>query len=52
VQFLDRQVPITLGKEQVAKRDALARRPEAGAPQPCFNRSEGLQRTINKLQLI
>jgi hypothetical protein len=34
-------VPITLGKEQVAKCDALTRRPEAGAPQPCFNCQRG-----------
>jgi hypothetical protein len=51
VQFLDGQVPITLGKQQVAKRDTLTRRTQAGGAASSLS-VIGASAAIAKLQLI
>ena len=44
VQFLDRQVPVALGKQEIPEGNALAGRTKAGTAQSCFNANRGFWR--------
>jgi hypothetical protein len=44
VKFLDGQMAVALGKKQIAERNALSGRPQAGAAQPGFDRDFGFFR--------
>jgi hypothetical protein len=44
VQFLDRQMPVALSKEEIAERNALTRRPQARATQSGFDSNRRFSR--------
>jgi hypothetical protein len=52
MQFLDGQMPVALGKQEVAERDTLARRAQARTAQPYLYCDRECTRHQNQLRLF